>query len=189
MYARHLARLRGSLVQMLEIGLGTGAAQIAMWRSFFRELNYTALEINGTVAAAVPTGSAQSRVLVGDVGDSSFRSAVAEQLSALDFVLDDGSHRSADMVAAFEEFFPLVRPGGVYVVEDTMVDPAFLLFVHNLTVEMNSFSARRYGNFGWNCDDASVLAGKLGSIAFYDGILVVEKVDRSCYDAMPMNLP
>ena len=90
---------------------------------------------------------------------------------------------------SFEEFFPLVRPGGVYVVEDTMVDPAFLLFVHNLTVEMNSFSARRYGNFGWNCDDASVLAGKLGSIAFYDGILVVEKVDRSCYDAMPMNLP
>lgn len=37
---------------------------------------------------------------------------------ALDLVIDDASHRYEPTVASFETLFPLLRPGGLYVIED-----------------------------------------------------------------------
>lgn len=38
--------------------------------------------------------------------------------NALDLVVDDGSHRYEKTKSSFETLFPLVRPGGTYIVED-----------------------------------------------------------------------
>jgi hypothetical protein len=42
-----------------------------------------------------------------------------EICDSFDVVIDDGSHLSCDIVSAFLSYFPLLKPGGVYVVEDT----------------------------------------------------------------------
>jgi hypothetical protein len=38
---------------------------------------------------------------------------------SFDVVIDDGSHVSADIVNAFLLYFPVFRPGGLFIVEDT----------------------------------------------------------------------
>ena len=35
-----------------------------------------------------------------------------------DIIIDDGSHRNDDMVISFETLFPVLKCGGMYVVED-----------------------------------------------------------------------
>jgi SAM-dependent methyltransferase len=62
--------------------------------------------------------------------------------SALDLVIDDASHALAESRATFNALFPLVRPGGIYVLEDWGLAQAFGLFtpdkppLTNLLVEL-----------------------------------------------------
>lgn len=47
------------------------------------------------------------------------RTIVAADLRGqLDLVIDDASHQYAPTKASFEALFPLIRPGGLYVIED-----------------------------------------------------------------------
>ena len=54
-----------------------------------------------------------------------------------DIVLDDGGHELRMQQASFEALFPSMRPGGVYIVEDThtsmwpMFGGSFLDYVHS----------------------------------------------------------
>ena len=43
---------------------------------------------------------------------------VDEFAGALDLVIDDASHKYGPTKASFEAVFPLVRPGGLYIIED-----------------------------------------------------------------------
>jgi hypothetical protein len=43
---------------------------------------------------------------------------IAQHCSALDFIIDDGSHRSGDIIRSFAQLFPLLADDGIYVVED-----------------------------------------------------------------------
>ena len=36
----------------------------------------------------------------------------------LDVIIDDGSHKSLDVIGNFINYFPLLSPGGIYIVED-----------------------------------------------------------------------
>jgi hypothetical protein len=55
-----------------------------------------------------------------DQGDAAtLRSIVDKEFSGpLDLVIDDASHLYAPTKASFETLFPLLRPGGLYIIED-----------------------------------------------------------------------
>lgn len=38
--------------------------------------------------------------------------------AGLDLVVDDASHMLSETLSSFEQFFPLLRPGGLYIIED-----------------------------------------------------------------------
>lgn len=60
-----------------------------------------------------------------DQGDrDTLRSVVVDALGGapIDLLIDDASHRYGPSRASFETLFPLVRPGGVYIVEDWAAD-------------------------------------------------------------------
>ncbi len=52
------------------------------------------------------------------------RAIVAEDLAGepIDLVIDDASHVYGPTVASFEVLFPMVRPGGLYIIEDWTAD-------------------------------------------------------------------
>lgn len=43
---------------------------------------------------------------------------VLENCSQLSVIIDDGSHRSSDIIASFHSLYPLLKPGGRYFIED-----------------------------------------------------------------------
>ena len=62
----------------------------------------------------------RSRMLAiqGDQSDPASLGAIADQVGEIDVVIDDGSHISDQTIAAFQVLFPVLKPGGIYVVED-----------------------------------------------------------------------
>jgi hypothetical protein len=60
----------------------------------------------------------QISVVIGDQEDRAFLAGLREQIGPADIVIDDGGHTMAQQIATFEEMFPAVRTGGVYLVED-----------------------------------------------------------------------
>jgi hypothetical protein len=58
-----------------------------------------------------------------DIGAPSDRARLRDQLPPLRFVVDDGSHASYHQQAAFSTLFPLVEPGGYYIIENLHWQP------------------------------------------------------------------
>ena len=58
-------------------------------------------------------------VVVGNANEDAIRSRIQEISKHYDFIIDDGSHTSDDIFRSFALYFTLVKPGRIYVVEDT----------------------------------------------------------------------
>jgi hypothetical protein len=57
-------------------------------------------------------------VVVGDIGDASTLQKIQSINQTFDIVIDDGSHTSKDITKTFVDYFPLVKPCGLYIIED-----------------------------------------------------------------------
>ncbi|HEX5615434.1 MAG TPA: class I SAM-dependent methyltransferase [Acidimicrobiia bacterium] len=110
-YRTHLAPLRRRRVSVLEIGIWQGAS-LAMWRDYFPRGDIVGIDIE---EKDVP--GPRITTLVGDQGDVEFLASL-ERFAPFDLVVDDGSHRAEHIVASFGALFPMLRNGGVYVIED-----------------------------------------------------------------------
>lgn len=124
-YEREFKDIQGDTKKVMEIGVLKGAS-ILMWHDFFPNAIIYGLDIN----IDVPCLADLERVRLFRVDQSSrtelesFRKAVLQEdsdkkkLNQFDIILDDGSHFMKDQQQTFGIFFPLVRPGGCYVIED-----------------------------------------------------------------------
>jgi hypothetical protein len=115
-YHRHFARFRGQRITMLEIGVFNGGS-LAMWRDYFGpQARIVGVDVNPDCAAYAAPGI---EIVIGDQGDRGFLRSLVERFPAPEIVLDDGGHHMQQQVATFEEVYPRMHPGGVYVCEDT----------------------------------------------------------------------
>jgi hypothetical protein len=62
--------------------------------------------------------SPKVRIVIGDVKNQATQSRIKEHSESFDIVVDDGSHKSSDIIQIFCELFPRVKDGGIYIVED-----------------------------------------------------------------------
>lgn len=112
--------------RLLEIGLGCtmtyGPGRSArLWRKLLPDAQLWEADVDAPCVLAHQSRlRAQGiNVLRGDAGNASVVRSWVEQISGpLDAVIDDGSHRAADVLTAFATLWPAVRPGGLYFVED-----------------------------------------------------------------------
>jgi predicted O-methyltransferase YrrM len=112
-YEHLLEPRRHQPISLLEIGILDGAS-LRTWREYFSDAKILAVDIDPTAAEH---GIGGVTVLIGDQGDPVFLSHVAEY-GPFDVVIDDGSHYSDDQRTSLAALWPVVNPGGVYVVED-----------------------------------------------------------------------
>lgn len=112
-YARHLRRYRFRRVTLLEIGVLAGDS-LRVWRDVFPRARLVGLDIDPPV---LDLGS-RVRVVRGNQSSAADLDRAIEGLAAPSVVIDDGSHRGEHIWASFRHLFPLLRPGGVYVIED-----------------------------------------------------------------------
>jgi hypothetical protein len=113
LYERHFGARRDSPLTLLEIGIGSGGS-LQMWRDYLPRA--TIIGIDSLDKSAFE--SSRIRVYQGDQADPAFLHRVAAENGGVDIVIDDGSHVGSDLLASFRTLFPLLKRGGLYVIED-----------------------------------------------------------------------
>jgi len=115
-YERYFHDLKN--VRLLEIGVAEGAS-MKMWQEYFS---------NGYIYGVdkilnFKTNLENVFLSEGDICDKS----TIDKLGNLvfDIIIDDGSHIASEQLKAFDNLWDLLRPGGLYIVEDlfTLYDP------------------------------------------------------------------
>ncbi|MFI6999211.1 class I SAM-dependent methyltransferase [Nocardia sp. NPDC050175] len=105
---------------ILEIGVGgyddlrRGGESLRMWKRYFPRATIYGLDIIDKTTLSEP----RLTVLQGDQSSPADLERVIRATGPLDIIIDDGSHVSAHVITAFNTLFPVLRDGGVYVVED-----------------------------------------------------------------------
>jgi hypothetical protein len=130
MYQKYLQPLRdsGETYQMLEIGAGPagGGRGYLLYKAYAPNIAYHCLEYRNQTDDVLQHNSftiAEKKYLIdnvyiGDQHNPADLRAVHDKWGPFDIIIDDGSHQCAHQVQSFVHLFPLLQPGGVYIVED-----------------------------------------------------------------------
>jgi demethylmacrocin O-methyltransferase len=112
-YEKHLAELKDEPVVLIEVGVASGAS-MRMWRDWFS--NKDACLVGIDIDKDTPTSLGDGvRIEITD------GTAYEWQGADVDVVIDDGSHTSGDIIRALLNWWPHLKSGGWYVIEDLAV--------------------------------------------------------------------
>jgi hypothetical protein len=173
-YEAHIGALRRRPLRLLEIGVGgygagpqSGGASLRMWRTWMPRAQVVGIDIT-------PRDFDEPRIATetGDQADVSFLADLSLRRGPFDIVIDDGSHRSADIITSFHTLWPLLRPDGFYVIEDLS------------TSYMAEYGGGPPGTSGTSVEmikelvDAPTTGGDVAAIHVYPHIAFIRKAAR-----------
>jgi cephalosporin hydroxylase len=112
-YENIFSLIQAKPLKILEIGVQRGGS-LRAWSDYFYNAKIVGVDIDPK------TKFSEDRIVVeiGDSVDYRFMERVREKHGPFDIVIDDGGHTTLQMIKAFEHLFPLLNPGGYYVIED-----------------------------------------------------------------------
>jgi hypothetical protein len=114
-YDRHFSPYRGKRITIMEIGVSHGGS-LQMWSKYFgRRAHIIGMDVDERTSKFAEPGV---DIIIGDQGDRDFMHAKGEELGPFDIVIDDGGHTMEQQIVSFEELWPHVKNGGIYLVED-----------------------------------------------------------------------
>src|SRR4030095_2496968 len=112
---------------IFELGIWDGGST-AFWCEFFQPKKLVAVDLSLRTDSKYFERYIESRALQQRVktywgvdqqnSDELLRISQLEFKTSLDLVLDDASHHYRPTKSSFEALFPLIRPGGLYIIED-----------------------------------------------------------------------
>ncbi|MGI5223046.1 hypothetical protein [Nocardia sp. CA-290969] len=119
-YEQYLKALRAKPITILELGWGghedpeSGGASLAMWREYFPKATVVGIDVEPKANRLEGVDFHQ-----GSQADPEFLKGLHDRYGDFDVIIDDASHVSSLTIRAFEILYPMLRPGGLYVCEDT----------------------------------------------------------------------
>lgn len=180
-YDRHFAPFRRKPVKVLEFGVSHGGS-MEMWRHYFgRKAQIIGVDIDPICLASA--GIPQVQIVIGDQDDRGFLKQLAADHGPFDIVIEDGGHTMTQQISTFEEIWPKVRLGGVYLAEDlhTSYWPnyggglrqpgTFIEYAKDLIDRQNAWHSR-----GQLAPDRYTKS--IGGMHVYDSIIVFDKAKR-----------
>ncbi len=178
-YERHFSSYRGAKVNIIEFGVSHGGS-LRMWRDYFgQQARITGVDIDSRCASLAEDGI---DVVIGDQENRAFLNDLAAKVGEIDIVIDDGGHTMAQQIATFEELWPRIRDGGIFLVEDlhTSYWPqygggykrpgTFVEYAKNLVDQQNAWHSRESGQF--TIDDYT---RSIYGMHVYDSVIVFDK--------------
>eukprot|EP00434_Breviolum_minutum_P029438 symbB.v1.2.026031.t2/scaffold2572.1/size76036/1 len=129
-YHRTLPSLLNAGDCLLEIGFGCHmtygpGASAQLWPKLYPEAKIHMVDINKHCVEKMGhefLARQNYTVHIADQGKVAdlerLKDNVLENCSQLSVIIDDGSHRSSDIIASFHSLYPLLKPGGRYFIED-----------------------------------------------------------------------
>lgn len=116
-YDRFFYDFRDRDINLLEIGIQNGGS-LEIWSSYFPHAKkLIGCDINPDCRRLIYKDP-RIAVVIGDVNLDETEEAILSHTPTYDLIIDDGSHRSSDIVKTFSRYFPHLTEGGVFVVED-----------------------------------------------------------------------
>jgi hypothetical protein len=115
LYDRYFSNFRSRPVRFLEIGVSKGGS-LQIWRKYFgKDAIIFGIDID---PECEKYNGLAGQVRIGSQTDVKFLTAVIAEMGGIDIVLDDGSHRMADIVSSLRMLFPKLNNSGIYLIED-----------------------------------------------------------------------
>lgn len=169
-YDALLSKWRDKPIRLLEIGVACGAS-LKMWSRYFPEGLITGIDIRPE-CRALCSGYPNIEVVVADATRNRVNCRWPGESYRV--IIDDGSHIAGHIVRAFNLYWPLLTPGGLYFIED-------LRCTHNpnYSVPFEVDPADRDRGVLMNLIDSLLRrcdsGGDVASVKFYRELCVVEK--------------
>ena len=112
-YGQEFARLRDEAITILEIGVKVGGS-LRLWSNYFPRAKIVGADIRPRRFGRPP----RTLIVEGDQSDPVFLDRLATDHGPFGIVIDDGSHVPEHQILAFENLFPHLQSGGLYICED-----------------------------------------------------------------------
>ena len=93
---------------------------VSMWLEYFPKAHVVGVDISDFSAFE----SDRFKFVQADAGDAKQLAKVADLDVKFDIVIDDGSHAAFHQQQTFLSLFPLVKPGGLFIIEDMQWQPS-----------------------------------------------------------------
>lgn len=198
-YDSYFSNLRDKPINFLEIGFA-GGASARMWQDYFNKAELYFMDINPQhFSANKHDFSSRCNFYVLDQADElALKKFVCEVDKPFDIILDDGGHTMEQQLTSFALLFPMVKSGGVYIIEDlhtsywkqyggggTLAEPkshknTMISYLKELIDELNFLGAHTgyAGKNHWPAeivDNLSYYQSHIESIHFYTSLCFVFK--------------
>jgi len=180
-YHRHFAPWRGRPATIVEIGVYHGGS-LLMWKKYFgRRARIFGIDVD---PRCKELAEPQVEIIIGDQEDREFLGRVREQVGPIDVLIEDGGHTMGQQIATFEEMFPAVKVGGVYLVEDLhtsyweefgggyRVPGTFIEYVKDIVDQLNAHHSRDRERH-----PVTDLTRMVGGMHVYDSVVVFDRAE------------
>jgi len=120
-YGTHFKDFKYQKINILEIGVGgydnpySGGRSLRMWKKYFPYGKVFSLDIVDKLFLQ----EKRIKIFKGSQVDKAFLMDVVSKIGQLDLIIDDGSHINEHVIETFNILFPVLKNGGIYVIEDT----------------------------------------------------------------------
>lgn len=119
-YEHYFAPLRDKEIVLLELGIGDinslnrEGESILVWREYFTKGKCYAIDND------IKKVKGREGCYHCDQTDEGRLKMLIEEIGRPDIICDDASHIQSNTIKSFEILFPLLNPGGLYCIEDTV---------------------------------------------------------------------
>lgn len=118
-YEKWFEPLRNEVITLIELGIGgedtqLGGESLKGWAEYFPNAIIAGIDIYDKSEL----DTARIQTFKGSQDDEVFLNQVVKELGGFEICIDDASHVSSLTIKSFEILFPLLKPGGLYFIED-----------------------------------------------------------------------
>ena len=175
-YEKWFSPYRGKDIVFVEVGVQNGGSA-QMWKNYFgKNAKIVGIDID---PKCKELEEEQISIEIGSQEDKKFWATFKEKYPRVDILLDDGGHGMNQQIVTFQEMFPHIKDGGLYMCEDCHTSylshyggglnnpKSFIEFMKKIVDEIHAFRS----------DDLepSYNTHNISGIHFYESMVVVEK--------------
>ena len=116
-YHQVLSAERENVQNFLEIGVQNGGS-LDIWNKYFPNAkNIIGCDINPD-CLKLNYDNSKIKVVIGNSSTVDVMNEIRTLSADFDVIIDDGSHNSSDIIKSFLLYYPLLKEGGLYIIED-----------------------------------------------------------------------
>jgi len=110
-------RFRDAEINLFEIGVQNGGS-LEIWAKYFpKAKRIIGCDIDET-CKDLEFSDPRISVIIGDANSDEVEDHLSRSISGLDIVIDDGSHKSSDIIRSFSRYIKYLNFNGLYIIED-----------------------------------------------------------------------